>query len=413
MKKAIPMLLALCLLLGGCTTTGSGGGTTTATKPPEPYSVHYTDYAQRSMTATVVSYAEELGYMGRLNNLYENQAATLYEKLNTEEYLRSYLETPIGVPHVQISFRPHSDEGCETFTVYENDLVLAGHTSGRQQLYTAAAGTYYQVMTYLVAARKTQIGAVTLQGADGAGKKEGYTIHYASGRRSFVEAEHDTCQVDLVSESIVRVQMPEVCRFYDVKKGREIRLNAHLTDLAGDYVAAADADGVTVYPLFSTRKLARAYVAVSDEEMVPVRGLSFSADGKKLHVVSQSSVGAVLDHTLTVSDWIRGKQQYLLGDWQEVGGTVSEATAQNVGYKSLKKLRGKEKEWGHSFSALPTAAYELGGETYYLTEIGYWSDGQYTKVTDLMVKKNLSAGYEATLGESDLSWDTGNNWFDY
>ena len=67
MKKAIPILLALCLLFSGCTATD--GGETTPTQPPEPYTAHYADYTQRSMTATVVSYAEELGYMGRLNNL--------------------------------------------------------------------------------------------------------------------------------------------------------------------------------------------------------------------------------------------------------------------------------------------------------------------------------------------------------
>lgn len=409
MKKAIPILLALCLLLSGCTATD--GGETTPTQPPEPYTVHYADYTQRSMTATVVSYAEELGYMGRLNNLYENQAAILYEKLNAGEYRRSYLEVPTGVPYVQITFRPHSDEGAEVFTLYENDLVQAGHTSGRQRLHTAAAGTYYQVLTYLKAVRKEQNKLVTLQGFDGENQKAGYTIHY-SGKEKFVAADLDTTTVDVVGESLVRVQTPDTCTFYQVEKQKETRLNALMTDLAGECVAAADRAGVTLYPLFSTKAVARVYVAAPAEDTDPIRGLSFTEDGEKLHLVSQNIAGTVQDFTLTVSSLTKDKQRYLLGEWQEAGGYVSEATAQSIGYKTLKKLRGKEKEWGHVFSSLPTASYVLDGVTYYLIEIGYWSEGQYTKVTDLMVNKNLSAGYQAILGENQLTWDTANDWFD-
>lgn len=412
-KKWIPILLAACLLLSGCgAVMGGTADSTKPTAPPEPYSPYYEDYAQRSMTATVLSYCSDLGRMADLNNLYKDQAAALYKVLNTASYRRSQLDTPDGVPYLRITFRPHSDQGAEVYTIYENDLVEVGHTTGRQRVHTAAAGTFYQTLTYLQGVRKAQSAYVTLQGADsdGEGCAAGYTIRYQGGRENFIATGTDMPQIDLFGEGLVRVSFRQTVTLYDTINNRKTPLPGLLSDVTERYVAVAEQSQVTIYPLFSTKAAGRVYVAAPNEEM-PVLGLSFTEEGKKLHIVSHNAADSVQDTTITVSTLTAGKRRYLLGDWQSAGGYVTEDVAQNIGYKALKRLRGREAEMGCTFSAVPTYVFTIDEDLWYLTEIGRWKDGEYEIVTHLMVARDLTVGYEVTVKENQLMWNTEKDWF--
>lgn len=413
MKRLTPLLLALCLLLTAC----GGGGTASTPEPaPEgdPFTPYYSDYTVRSMQAAVVSVTEKLGYLGVLNNLYENQAATLYEKLNTPSYRESWLDTPTDIARVQITFHPHSDPAGEVYTLFENDAVLVEHPAVGQQLYTAASGTYYQTLTYLTGVQKAQSAYFTLQGADGNGDEStaGCTLRYQSGRTVFVAAAGATLAVDLVGEGLVRVAKNDTFTLYDTVKGRKTAYTARLSDVAGQYLAAADGIGVTLYPLFSTKATARVYV-VGAEAAQTVQGVSLSADGTQLHVVCCHSDGeTVWDRTLAVADLL-AKTRYCLGAWQ-TAPDATEKEQQNVGYALLKKLRHKEKALGYTLSALPEKKLSLGGDVYYLTEVGHWNTVEgtytYTPVAHLLVDKDVTVAYEATPADNELTWDVGKNW---
>ena len=156
MKKCIILLLALCLFLTAC---GGDGGetapTTTTTTAGKPATIYYSDYAVRSMRLSVTSGTDELDRMWELNNLYQQQAYSVYQTLNVPSYQQSYLSAPTGTPWVKLKFRPHSDLNTqgETYTVYENDLVVVEHPATGEKTYTAAAGTYYQTVARLNALR--------------------------------------------------------------------------------------------------------------------------------------------------------------------------------------------------------------------------------------------------------------------
>ena len=415
MKKYLPIALSLCLLLAACGGPAEESSAPSApTLQPDPLTPHYSSYAVRSMRATVTSGTDELEGMAGINNLYQNQAATLYDKLNTPAYRESYLSASTGTPWVSITFCPHSDTAGETYTVYENDLVRVEHPATGAQTYTAAAGTYYQTVAYLNGVRQEQTRFVTLTyfGEEGKGESAGYTIHYKSGKTKFYATGTDLPQVDLVGEGLVRVCLRDTYSFYDTVKGRSATLTAYDTDVAGDTVAAVEQDAVVLYPLFSTKATARIYTPAAGQDDRLVQGVSFTDDGTGLHVICRRGE-AVWDRTLPLADLQGGTIRYLLGDWQ-AAESVSEWDQQQVGYNLLKKLRHKEKELGHTFSALPHKKLELDGKLYYLTEIGYWEkvEGKnaYTPLAYLLVNEGLTVAYETTVTENELCWDTGKNW---
>lgn len=416
MKKCIAWILVLCLLLTACGGTTTGDGESKPTAAPDPFTPYYSDYAVRSMQATVVSVTEELGVMGVLNNLYENQAATLYQKLNTAAYRESWLATPTDIARVQITLRPHSDTAGEVYTLYENDLVLVEHPAVGKQLYTAAAGTYYQTVTYLKGVRTAQSAHFTVQaeGIDETGHHPaGYTLKNKNGKTADqVNTGQEIPCVDLVAQGIVRVTAADTVRLYDTATGRNVVLPATASDVAGGYVAAATATSVTLYPLFSKKAAACVFVEAAGAEQ-PVQGISFTADGKGLHVICcRGDTNTVWDRTLMVADLL-ATTRYYLGAWQTTPDTT-EKEQQTVGYNLLKKLRHKEKALGRTLSALPEKRLQLGDDVYFLTEVGYWekvdSTYTYTPVVHLLVDEDVTVAYETTTSDNELTWDTKKNW---
>ena len=420
MYRMAVILAALCLLLSGCQALLPAEPTDTPemwespSSEPTPFAAHYSDYAERGMTATVTGNNARVPLMGLLNNLYEGQAAEVYGVLNTAAFAGSFLSEPeAATPYVEITFRPYSDQNGEIYRVYESDLVVIRHPSAGKQICTAATGTYERVIAHLTAVHKEQNALFTLeQTEDG---DTGYTL-YRKGQKYKTKDTGTTLAVmDVVSENVVRVTEGEGTYFYDAATGRTTETYQGLTDLYKDTLAVADRQGVKLYTLFQSRHKARVWVAQAEEEAdLPVQGMSFSEDGKQLHVVCV--VGeASYDRTFTVKKLINEQEAYILGDWEAAGGYVTEERAQSLGYKTLKKLRYKEAELGYTLSSQPLYQYELDGVIYLLTELGHWtgtgSDRTYAMDAHLMVRLDLTAAYLATPGEDELSWDLDNNWF--
>lgn len=411
MNKCIALLLSLCLLLTACAAGGddasSAPAATTAAAPAETY---YADYSVRSMRLSVTSGTDQLDRMWDLNNLYQQQALSVYRVLNVASYRRSYLEAPAGTPWVRLKFRPHSDlnmEG-ETFTLYENDLVVVEHPATGTRTYTAAAGTFYQTVARLNALRAEQTRYLTLRPYDTDEHTAGYTVHYQNGKSEFTATGTDLPCVDMVGEGILRVEFRQTFTFINTATGKENYVTGRCTDVAGETVAVADRDGIELYPLFSRKVTARVYA-----EQDTVCGLSFTADGNSLHIVcARGETGAVWDRTIPLAE-LKGSQCYYLGAWQSAPD-ATEKEQQNVGYALLKKLRHKEKALGHTLSALPEKRLEWDGKVYFLTEIGYWEkvngERQYTPVAHLMVSESVTAAYEAVPSDNELTWDTAKNW---
>ena len=417
MKKYIAMWLALCLLLTGCggaagtsdpTTTATT--TTTGTTVPDVTGLYYADYSVRSMRLRVTSGTDELDRMWDLNNLYQQQAFSVYQTLNVAKFQESYLDAPTGTPWVELQFRPHSDlnvEG-ETYTLYENDLVVVKHPAVGEKTYTAAAGTYYQTVTRLNALRQEQTRYVTLKSYDTTDAAAGYTIHYANGKSKFHATGTDLPRVDMVGDGIVRVEFRQTFTFYNVKTERSGSFTGIFTDVMGDAVVVADRDGIELYSQFWRKTSSRAYA-----ERDSIRGLSFTEDGTGLHVIcTRGDTDAVWDRTLSVAE-MQGSLCWYLGAWQSAPD-ATEKEQQSIGYSLLKKVRHKEKELGHSLSALPKKWLEIDGKVYFLTELGYWDkvDGKnvYTVVAHLMVNEAVTVAYEATPTDNELIWDTAKNW---
>lgn len=414
MKRYVAAVTALCLLLTAC----GGGGTTADTAMPAPTSTapvakpvatYYSDYSVRSMRLSVTSGTDELDRMWDLNNVYQQQAFSVYQTLNVAGFQESYLDAPAGTPWVQLTFRPHSDLNTqgETFTLYENDLVVVEHPAAGTKTYTAAAGTYYQTVARLNTLRQEQTRYVTLHPYDTNERTAGYTIHYANGKSRFHATGTDLPYVDMVADGVVRVEFRQNFTFYNVKTGKESTVSGLCTDVSGDTVAVADRDGIELYPLFSRHVMARVYA-----EPDAVCGLSFTEDGTALHVVCARGEDAVWDRTIPMEE-LKGSKAFYLGGWQSAPD-ATEKEQQNIGYNLLKKLRHKEKELGHTLSSLPEKRLELGGKVYYLTEIGYWEkvEGKmtYTPVVHLMVNESLTVAYEADPQDNELTWDTAKNW---
>lgn len=411
MKKCIALLAALCLLLTAC---GGGGGetapTTTTTTAGKPASTYYSDYAVRSMRLSVTSGTDELDRMWNLNNLYQQQAFSVYQTLNVASYRQSYLSADPGTPWVRLKFRPHSDlnpEG-EVYTLYENDLVVVEHPAIGEKTYTAAAGTYYQTVARLNAIRQEQVRYVTLKSYDTTDAAAGYTVHYANGKSQFHATGTDLPLVDMVGDGVVRVEFRQNFTFYNTKTGKESTVSGLCTDVTGDTLALATRDGIELYPLFSRTVSARVYAAQD-----AVCGLSFTEDGSGLHVIcTRGETDAVWDRTIPLAE-LNGSVCFYLGGWQSAPD-ATEKEQQTIGYSLLKKLRHKEQALGHTLSSLPEKKMTVNGKIYYLTEIGYWEkvEGKmtYTEVAHLMVNEAVTAAYEATPSDNELVWDTAKNW---
>ena len=417
-KKCIAMWLALCLLLTACGGAGASDPdaapttttTTTGTTVPDVTGLYYSDYSVRSMRLSVTSGTDQLERMWDLNNLYQQQAFSVYRTLNVAAFEKSYLSPDPGTPWVRLKFRPHSDldPSGEVYTLYENDLVVVEHPVAGTHTYTAASGTFYQTVTRLNTLRQEQTRYLTLQGIDSTERTAGYTVHYAGGKNKFYATGTDLPRVDMVGDGILRVEFRQTFTFYDTKTERSGTFTGTLTDVVGDAVVVADRDGLEVYHQFWRKDSCRAYA-----ERDSIRGLSFTEDGTGLHVIcTRGDTDAVWDRTLSVAE-MKGSLCWYLGAWQSAPD-ATEKEQQDVGYSLLKKLRHKEKALGHSLSALPEKWLEINGKVYFLTEIGYWEKVEdknvYTVVAHLMVNEALTVAYEATPTDNELIWDTAKNW---
>ncbi len=419
MKKCIALALCLVLLLTGC---GGAGPLGDRVKEPEgdPFTPYYDDYATRSMRATVFPYTDKMGDMGAVNNLYKNQAKALFDALETGTYRETELDIPEGSGYLQVSFRPHSDTGAEVYTVYENNLVTVAHPAVDEQTYTAAGGLFERLLAHLKAVRKLQRTYFAVSAEEIKEDK-----HYQAGYRLFtagggVAVRKNTGQtmadIDLCGEGLVRVKEGGRTFFYDQKTGRKSAAYPGKTDIAGNRLVVANGTAVSVYALFDKSPKTQVYVTGGVKQ--PVVGVSLSAKGDSLHLYCRDGQDSYFDRTLDVTDLLKkSKKRYLLGNWQGEQNAFTESQEQNIGYKTLKRLRHQERKMGYSFSTTLEGRFDLGGKIHYLVRVGRWKDiknpipENYVTVTYLMVPADVSAGYEATLGENELTWNTGKNWF--
>ena len=419
MKKCIALALCLALLLTGC---GGGGALGGLNKQPEgdPFTPYYDDYAVRSMRATVFPYTDKMGAMGAVNNLYKNQAKALFDALETATYRESELDVPEDGGYLQVSFRPHSDTAAEVYTVYENNLVTVAHPATDTVTYAAAGGLFERLLSHLKAVRKAQQAYFAVSSEEIKGDK-----HYQAGYRLFtpsgkVAVRKNTGQtmadVDLCGEGVVRVKVGGSTFFYDQKTGRQTAAYRGKADLAGKRLVVADGTAVKIYNLFDKNPKTAVYVTGGVKQ--PVVGVSLSAAGDSLHLYCRDGQDSYFDRTLNVTDLLKNRQKrYLLGNWQGEQNSFTEAQEQNIGYKTLKRIRHRERKMGQSFSTTLEGRFDLGGKIYYLVRVGHWKDiknpvpENYVTVIYLMVPADVSAGYEATLSENEVTWNTGKNWF--
>ena len=127
MKKCIPLLLVLCLLLSGCLAQPTPSVEKPApVTPTEYYTPYYTDSSLRGLQADVTYSSDAYVQVGRLNNLYGNGAQTLYDTLDVSHLSLSQLPIP-DTGWVRLSFSTAAGEKEEIFTLYENNLVVATH----------------------------------------------------------------------------------------------------------------------------------------------------------------------------------------------------------------------------------------------------------------------------------------------
>ena len=135
MKKCIPLLLALCLLLCGCLEQPAAPAEKPAPATPTEYYVpYYADAALRGLQGDVTYSSDAYVQVGRLNNLYGGQAQSLYEALGADKLALSQLPVP-DTRWVRLSFSTAAGQKEEIFTLYENNLVVAAHpTKGERHL---------------------------------------------------------------------------------------------------------------------------------------------------------------------------------------------------------------------------------------------------------------------------------------
>lgn len=418
MKKCIPLLLALCLLLCGCLEQPAAPTEKPApVTPTEYYAPYYADPALRSLQADVTYSSDAYVQVGRLNNLYGGWAQKLYEILNVSDLSLSQLPIP-DTRWVRLSFSTAAGEKEEIFTLYENNLVVAAHPTKGERRCTAAGGTYEAVLAYLdgVAKEQSRYFSLSDEHTDDDGyHPASYALYNAKGKAVVSKETADTTAIlELVGEGLVRVTDPDGTRLYAPHKGSRSVLSTGPTDLWENYLAVTDAAGVAVYTAFGTKPLCRIYVAAAED--AAVQGVDFSADGKELHVLVRNAEGSLYDRTVTLQEEMDGSVMRLLGDWRAVLTPATEKEEQVTGYNILKKLRTKEKELGYYFSGILTGHLMLEGEDHFLCELGHWiisEEGarEYALVGYLLVPADLSAGYAVEMTDNELSWDVKDNWF--
>ena len=417
MKKCIPLLLALCLLLCGCLEQPAAPAEKPApATPTEYYAPYYADAALRGLQADVTYSSDAYVQVGRLNNLYGGQAQSLYEALGADKLALSQLPVP-DTRWVRLSFSTAAGQKEESFTLYENNLVVAAHPSKGERRCVAAGGTYEAVLACLdgVAKEQSKYFSLSDEHTDDTYHPASYTLYNAKGKAVVHKETADTTAIlELVGEGLVRVTDPDGTRLYAPHEGRRSVLSTGPTDLSGEYLAVTDATGVAVYTTFGTKPLCRIYVAAA--ENAAVQGLDFSADGKELHVLVRNAEGSLYDRTVTLQEEMDGTVMRMLGDWRAVLTPATEKEEQVTGYNILKKLRHREKEQGYYFSGILTGHLTLEGKDHFLCELGRWvtseeGEREYELIGYLLVPADLSAGYAVEMTDNELSWDTADNWF--
>ena len=398
--------------------------TPTAAKPaPAPkaenYTPYYTDSTLRHLRGDVIYSVDSYALLGRLNNLYDNQAQTLYETLGVAQLQISQLPVP-DMRWVRVAFSTVTGERVETFTLYENNLVEAEHPTEGKQRCTAAPGTYEKVLAYLHTVEQTQSRYFAVE-AEGIGEDgyhaAGYTLYDKKGKIADKIATGEEFPVaELVGDGLVQVTVKGVTRLYATATGQDCRWTTTITDIDGDRVAVADAYGVSVYTLFEKKPLCRIYVATTEDNPQPVQGLDFTGDGE-LHMLCRTAAGSVYDRTIDVAQERDGSQRRMVGEWRESLTPATEKEEQVTGYRILQKLRHKEKDLGYMLSGILLGHLQVEDTDYLLCELGHWLTNEeggvaeYEVVGCLMVPADQSVGYEATLEDNELYWDTAKDWF--
>lgn len=421
MKPYFIVALALCLLLSGCgPQPAAPTEQSAATVPTETYTPYHMDAAARGLQVDVTYRSDAYPLLGRLNNRYGGQAQALYDTLGVSQLKLSQLPVPNGA-WVRMAFSTVGGTGEETFTLYDNNLVVTHHPVKGERRCTAAPGTYERVLAYLEQVQTDQSRFVTYE-AEGLGEDgyhtAGYVLYDKKGKVAHrVSTDTRLPTVELVGEGLVRVTVEDTTRLYDAATGRSITLPTTMVDVAGDRMAVAQGHEITVRRLFGTTPLCRLYVATTEDNPQPVQSLALSPEGDTLHVVVHNAAGTLYDRTVTVDREVEGSTLRILGDWREALTPATEKEGQTTAYTILKKLRHKEKELGFLFSGTLLGHLQVGKTEYLLCELGHWSADtqggttQYETVGYLMVPASLSAGYEAVLEDNEIAWDTAKNWF--
>ena len=417
MKKCILFLAALCLLLVGCGAPPSAPAEKPAAVAPATYyEPYYADPSLDGLQADVIYSSDSYTRLGRLNNGYRGWAQGVYDALGVAKLEISQLAAP-DLRYVRVAFSTAAGEGVETFTLYENNFVLAQHPKSGTRRCITAPGTYEAVLAYLdgVAAEQSRYFALSDEHTDEDGYHQASYALYDEKGKTVVSKKTATvtATVELIGEGIVRVIDPDGTRVYAPHEGKRSVLSHGPTALFGDYLAVTDAEGVAVYSLFGSQPLCRTYVAAG----TTVQGLDFSADGETLHVLVRNAEGTLYDRTLSVQDEIDGTVFRILGDWRSLLTPATEKEEQITAYNILKKLRHREKELGFYFSGILMGHLAVRGKDYFLCEIGHWITtedggvGEYEVVGYLLVPPDLSVGYAVEMEEDELRWDTADNWF--
>lgn len=422
MKKCIWLLLALCLLLSGCQPPPATPSVATPppTQPAEEYTPYFTDTDARQFYADVTYSSDAYPLLGRLNNIYNGQTAALHDVLA----VTALTLTDQSVPYarwVRVAFSTTGGQQQESFTIYENDFVVASHPTLKEVYCTAPSGTYKAVLGHLETVLADQRRFFSLQTErinDDGYHAAGYTLYDEDGEvADTVATGQETPVVEVMSEGLVRVTVKETTRLYNTTTGQSGQWATTVTDVAGDRVAVAMGGEVTVSALFGSTAQCRLYVAATEDNPYPVRSLSFSADGNSLHIGVRNAAGTRYDYTAAVQEEIDGGTLRMLGDWQAILTEATEKEEQQIAYNILKKLRHKESELGYTFSSVLKGHLQVGETDYLLCELGHWltdDEGnvtEYETVAHLMVPSALYSGYVATLGDNEISWDTNDDWF--
>lgn len=421
MKKGIVLCLVLCLMLCGChlslpVPTPEPSKAVYVPDPEEPavnYAPYYTDPSLRSLQADVTYRWDTIPAIGRLNNLYGGWAQSLYELLQPASWTISRLSAP-DLGWIRMAFSAETGGQTEVFTLYENNLVVTEHPTDGKRSCTAPVGTYAAVQAHLNDLQQQQGCYVTVTRSR---TESGYTLYKNGKAADTVSTGNQIPVVELVAEGLVRVVVGDTTRLYDGTTGKNRTLSTAVTDVMGEWVAAVEGDTVAVYPLFETKPLCRIYTAITETTPTPVEGVRFAADGSTLHILMRNAAGTRYDRTVALQQEMEGSDLRLLGEWRDTLTPATEKEEQTTAYTILKKLSHRESEKGYMFSGLLLGHLMIGKTDYLLCEIGHWVAGEdgsissYELLGHLMVPADLSAGYAATLGDNELSWDTEDNWF--